>query len=100
MGMVCAIAHTIPMPADQYVFQGAVRSGSLLWVPGGYGPPTAADPPGIEAFDVNCTTNCQPVVDLAGAQFSGSPWPSIAVADGTVLIQTWVTRQVFAYRLK
>jgi PQQ-like domain len=94
-----AIANTIPMPAGQMVSAGAVRSGNLLWVPGGQGPATAPYPPGIEAFNAKCTTNCQPVVDLAGDQFSGSPWPSIAVADGTVLIQTWGIGQVFAYRL-
>ena len=95
-----AITHIIRLPEDQNISTGAVRSGNLLWVPGGYGPPTAADPPGIEAFDANCTTNCQPVVDLVGDQFNGIPWPSIAVADGTVLIQTWGIGQVFAYRLK
>jgi hypothetical protein len=94
-----AVVNTINMPAGQIVSQGAVRSGNLLWVPGGSGPSTAPYPPGIEAFDANCTTNCEPVVDLVGSQFANYPYPTIAVAGGTVLIQTPMLGQVFAYRL-
>jgi hypothetical protein len=94
-----SIAHTIPMPPGQMVSKGAVRSGNLLWVPGGQGPATAPYPPGIEAFNADCTTNCQPVVDLVGDSFADDPSPSIAVAGGTVLIQTWGIGDVLAYRL-
>jgi hypothetical protein len=91
-----AITHTIPLPEDQGISAGAVRSGNLLWVPGGHGP---SYPPGFLAFDADCTTNCEPVVDLVGLEFADIPYAAIAVADGTVLLQTWGLGQVFAYRL-
>ena len=95
-----AITHTIPLPEDQGISQGAVRSGNLLWVPGGYGSTAAYPYPiGIEAFNADCTTNCLPVVDLVGNQFMDYPFPSITVADGTVLIQTPILGEVLAYHL-
>jgi hypothetical protein len=95
-----AIVNTIPMPAGQMVSTGAVRSGNLLWVPGGRGYTASYPyPTGIEAFNADCTTNCQPVVDLVGNQFMDSPFPSFAVAGGTVLIQTPMLGEVLAYHL-
>jgi hypothetical protein len=95
-----AITHTISLAAHQNISTGAVRSGNLLWVPGGYGSTAAYPYPiGIEAFNANCTTNCEPVVDLVGNQFTDIPFPSITVADGTVLIQTPILGEVLAYHL-
>jgi hypothetical protein len=84
---------------EHKVSKGAVRSGNLLWVPGGADPTNAAYPEGFEAFDANCTSNCEPVVDLTGSYFMDYPNPYIAVAGGTALIQTWGIGQVLAYRL-
>jgi hypothetical protein len=98
-----AIANTIPMPAGTLADKGAVRSGNLLWLPV-WGDGSAPYPAGIQAFAADCTTNCQPSVNLVGNGAGGSPAPSIAIAGGTVLIQTWMsgpasTGQVLAYRL-
>jgi PQQ-like domain len=98
-----AIVNTIPMALGDVVREGAVRSGNLLWVPGGHGGPTAPFPAGILAFDATCTSSCLPVVDLVGNGAGGYPSPSIAVAGGTVLVQTWMSGptsapEVLAYR--
>ncbi len=92
-----AITNTIVLSSHSAASSHTVRSGNLLWLPVYSG--DQPYPNGVEAFDATCTSNCQPLVDLTGVGAGGSPEPTIAVGDGTVLIQTWDPGQVLAYRV-
>jgi len=98
-----AIANTIRLPAGTLAAKGAVRSGGLLWLPV-TGNGSVFNPSGIQAFAADCEVSCQPLVNLVGNGAGQFPEPSIAVAAGTVLVQTWMTGpamlpEVLAFRL-